>query len=61
MAKHFSFDQILRSGIRKVRTFGFDAGIVTNACWATSDTDAIECLEPFAGLVDACNIDVSTD
>ena len=61
MAKHFSINQILRSGIRKAKTFGFDAGIVTNACWATSDTDAIEWLEPFAGLVDDCNVDVSTD
>ena len=52
--------QNLLSGIRKAKDCGFDTGIVTNAYWATSDTDAIEWLKPFAGLVDDLSISSDT-
>ena len=51
--------EILRSGIRKAKDCGFDVGIVSNAYWATSDTDAMEWLRPFAGLVD--DLSLSSD
>lgn len=48
----FLYYPILRSGIRLAKERGFKTGIVTNAYWATDDSDAMEWLMPFAGLVD---------
>ncbi len=55
----FLYEQILRRGVRKAKECGFDVGIVTNAYWATADTDAIECLKPFAGSVG--DLSISSD
>ena len=52
----FLYYQSLRSGIRKAKERGFKVGIVTNAYWATSDTDAMEWLTPLAGSVDDFSI-----
>ena len=35
---------------------GFEAGIVSNGYWATSEADAIEWLKPFAGLIQDLSI-----
>jgi hypothetical protein len=55
----FLYYQILRNGIRLAKEYGFDAGIVTNAYWATADADAMEWLKPFAGSVD--DLSISSD
>lgn len=55
----FLYYDILRSGVSKARERGFDVGIVTNAYWATTDDDAIEWLQPFAGAID--DLSVSSD
>jgi hypothetical protein len=44
--------QLLRSGVRLARERGFKVGIVTNAYWATTDAEAMEWLQPFAGVVE---------
>ena len=41
----------LCSGVRLARELGFRVGIVTNAGWATTDAEAMEWLQPFAGVV----------
>jgi MoaA/NifB/PqqE/SkfB family radical SAM enzyme len=55
----FLYYEILGAGIRSAKESGFNVGIVTNAFWATTDTDAMEWLEPFAGLVD--DLSISSD
>ena len=55
----FLYYQVLLCGIRKAKERGFKAGIVTNAYWATADTDAMEWLKPLAGLVD--DLSISSD
>jgi hypothetical protein len=55
----FLYYQILRRGIRLAKECGFKVGIVSNAYWATADTDAMEWLKPFAGLVD--DLSISSD
>ena len=52
----FLYYPLLCSGARKVRERGFSVGIVTNAYWATTHTEAMEWLKPFAGLVDDLSI-----
>jgi len=47
---------LLCAGVERARQLGFRAGIVTNAFWATSETEARERLRPFAGLVDDLSI-----
>ena len=48
----FLYYQLLRSGVRLAKEHGFKVGIVTNASWATTDAEAMECLQPFAGAVE---------
>lgn len=55
----FLYYQILNAGVRSAKASGFKVGIVTNAYWATADTDAMEWLKPFAGLVD--DLSISSD
>lgn len=55
----FLFYPVLLEGARLAGDLGFNAGIVTNAYWATSYDDAIEWLRPFAGLVQ--DISISSD
>jgi Radical SAM superfamily len=38
---------------------GFRVGIVSNGYWAVADRDALECLRPFAGLVE--DLSISSD
>jgi MoaA/NifB/PqqE/SkfB family radical SAM enzyme len=45
--------------IREAAEEGFQVGIVSNAYWATSLEDAIEWLQPFAGLIQ--DLSVSSD
>ena len=52
----FLYYQVLMRGIRSARERGFKVGLVTNAYWATADTDAVEWLRPLAGLVDDLSI-----
>lgn len=52
------YDELV-TGIRLAKEFGFNVGIVTNAYWATTDADAVNWLEPIAGLVD--DLSVSSD
>jgi MoaA/NifB/PqqE/SkfB family radical SAM enzyme len=52
----FLYYAILGAGIRLAKESGFNVGIVTNAYWATADTDAMEWLKPLAGLVDDLSI-----
>jgi len=55
----FLYYQILRSGVRLAKKAGFSVGIVSNAYWATADTDAMEWLKPLAGSVD--DLSISSD
>ena len=55
----FLYYQIMRTGIRLAKECGFKVGIVSNAYWATADTDAIEWLKPLAGSVD--DLSISSD
>ncbi|MCP4301467.1 MAG: hypothetical protein GY783_12840 [Gammaproteobacteria bacterium] len=55
----FLYYAILDAGIRLAKESGFKVGIVSNAYWATADTDAIKWLQPFAGLVD--DLSISSD
>jgi hypothetical protein len=55
----FLYYEILGAGIRSAKESSFNVGIVTNAFWATTDTDAMEWLKPFAGLVD--DLSISSD
>ncbi len=55
----FLYYQIMRTDIRLAKKCGFNVGIVSNAYWATADTDAIEWLKPLAGSVD--DLSISSD
>lgn len=55
----FLYYHVLCSGVRKARERGFNVGIVTNAYWATTDTDARRWLKPLAGLID--DLSISSD
>jgi hypothetical protein len=52
----FLYYQLLCSGVRLARGLGFKVGIVTNAYWATTDAEAMEWLQPFAGVVEDFSI-----
>lgn len=47
----FLYYATLLKGVQETVRHGFSASVVTNAYWATSKTDAIEALLPFAGLL----------
>jgi MoaA/NifB/PqqE/SkfB family radical SAM enzyme len=44
------------AGIRQARERGYRVGIVTNAYWAKTAAEALECLQPLAGLVEDLSI-----
>jgi len=48
--------ELLCSGVRLAREHGFKVGIVTNACWATTEVDAMKWLKPFVGVVEDLSI-----
>ena len=55
----FLFYPVLVKGVQEAVRLGFQAGIVSNAYWATSKEDALEWLRPFAGLIE--DLSVSSD
>jgi hypothetical protein len=55
----FLYYATLLAGVRRARAAGFTVGVVSNGYWATSAADAVECLRPFAGLLD--DLSVSSD
>lgn len=55
----FLYYETLRSGVNDAKERGFNVGIVTNAYWAATDNDALEWLQPLAGLVD--DLSISSD
>ena len=55
----FLFYSILLKGVHKAAGMGFEVGVVSNAYWAGSVEDALEWLEPFAGLL--ADFTVSSD
>lgn len=48
--------QLLCFGVQQASKSGFRVGMVTNAYWAESETDALEWLQPFAGIVEDLSI-----
>ena len=55
----FLYYEIMCKGIELARARGFNVGIVTNAHWATSDTEAAKWLEPLARSVE--DLSISSD
>ena len=55
----FLYYDTLVAGVRKARESGFRVGIVSNAYWATSEAEAEQRLQPFAGVVD--DLSISSD
>jgi MoaA/NifB/PqqE/SkfB family radical SAM enzyme len=55
----FLYYDLLAAGVLLAKESGFNVGVVTNAYWATSDSDAIDWLRPMAGLID--DISISSD
>ena len=55
----FLYYPIMLAGIRMANSLGFNAGIVSNNYWATTEQDAIEWLRPLADLVQ--NMALSSD
>ncbi|HEY4687716.1 MAG TPA: radical SAM protein [Anaerolineae bacterium] len=55
----FLYYALLLRAVQLTVDSGFQAGIVSNAYWATSAEDALEWLRPFAGLVD--DLSISSD
>ncbi|MHC4487324.1 MAG: radical SAM protein [Planctomycetota bacterium] len=55
----FLYYATLVRAVREAAEQGFQVGIVSNAYWATSMEDAIEWLQPFAGLIQ--DLSVSSD
>jgi hypothetical protein len=55
----FLYYPILLEGVREAASQGFHVGIVTNSYWATTLEDAIQWLQPLAGLVE--DLSVSSD
>ena len=47
---------LLCSGIQLAKARGFKVGVVTNAYWATTHAEALEWLQPFAGIVEDLSI-----
>ena len=55
----FLFYAILKTGVLRAKQRGFKVGIVTNAYWANSESDALEWLRPLAGSLD--DLSISSD
>lgn len=49
----FLYHALLRWGVHRAYSLGFQVGVVSNAYWATSDRDADEWLVDLAGLVES--------
>ena len=52
----FLYYDLLAAGILLAKESGFNVGVVTNAYWATSDSEAIDWLRPMVGLIDDFSI-----
>ena len=52
----FLFYELLCSGVELASELGFRVGIVSNASWATDIEEALDCLRPFAGVVEDLSI-----
>lgn len=52
----FLYYALLTAGVRRAVDAGFLVGIVSNAYWATSPDDALECLRPLAGSIQDLSI-----
>jgi MoaA/NifB/PqqE/SkfB family radical SAM enzyme len=55
----FLYYAVLLKGVREAAAMRFRVGIVSNGYWATDETDALECLKPFAGLLQ--DLSISSD
>lgn len=55
----FLYYAVLVKGVQEAVQMDYQVGIVSNGYWATDENDAIECLNPFAGLVQ--DLTVSSD
>jgi MoaA/NifB/PqqE/SkfB family radical SAM enzyme len=55
----FLYYAVLVKGVQEAAQMDYQVGIVSNGYWATDENDAIECLNPFAGLVQ--DLTVSSD
>jgi MoaA/NifB/PqqE/SkfB family radical SAM enzyme len=55
----FLYYAVLLKGVQEAVDMGFSVGIVSNGYWATDKDDALECLKPFAGLLQ--DISLSSD
>ena len=55
----FLYYEVLGAGVRLAKESGFNVGIVTNAFWATTDSEAMDWLRPMAGLID--DLSISSD
>jgi len=55
----FLYYPTLLRGVQLAHEMGFSVGLVTNSYWATSMEDALNWLNPFAGLID--DLSVSSD
>jgi len=52
----FLYYELLCSGVQMARQHGFKVGIVSNASWATTESSALQCLQPFSGEVEDLSI-----
>ena len=52
----FLFYDLLRFGVEAAHRRGFKVGIVSNAGWAKSNAEAMQLLQPFAGIVEDLSI-----
>ena len=55
----FLYYEVLGAGVRLAKESGFNVGIVTNAFWAKTDSEAMDWLRPMAGLID--DLSISSD
>jgi MoaA/NifB/PqqE/SkfB family radical SAM enzyme len=55
----FLYYATLLAGARMAAEAGFQVGVVSNAYWAISERDALECLRPFAGTIG--DLSISSD
>ncbi len=55
----FLYYAVLVKGVQEAAKMDYQVGIVSNGYWATDENDAIECLNPFAGLIQ--DLTVSSD
>jgi MoaA/NifB/PqqE/SkfB family radical SAM enzyme len=55
----FLYYAVLVKGVQEAAQMDYQVGIVSNGYWATDENDAIECLKPFAGLIQ--DLTVSSD